>query len=185
MTNSPSGTATAVSGGSNATARSSTAQRVEQCRSPESAGAWYPRQNNLIHVGRAFNPMELFGRYSLLRRDCTIRVVEGPRLLQLECRSAWMVTVEPESGMRTEFVLDAATGVLMRMSSPDHDGVVSVTDLVEYDELPVSRFTWVDPAIESSELRTVWLAWGCLWPPAPEVKPGAVGSSSAPSTQRR
>lgn len=119
----------------------------------------YQRNNNLIRVGRAFNPMELFGKYSMLRRDRTIRVIESPRSVQLEGRAAWTVTVQSDSGIRTEFVLDDATGILMRMTSPDHDGIVSVSGLVEYDGLPAARFTWVDPAIESSELRTVWLAW--------------------------
>lgn len=117
------------------------------------------RNDNLIRVGRAFNPMELFGRYSLLCRDRTIRVVEHPRPLDLKDRAAWAVVVESDSGTRTEFVLDDATGILMRMTSPDHDGLVSLSELVEYDRLPASRFTWVDPAVESSELRTVWLAW--------------------------
>lgn len=119
----------------------------------------HQRRNNLIRVGRAFNPMELFGRYSVLHRDRTIRVIADARPLQLEGRASWTISVASSSGTRTEFVLDDATGIVMRMTSPDHDGTVHVSDLIEYDELPATRFTWTEPAIESSELQTIWLKW--------------------------
>lgn len=40
----------------------------------------YQRNNNVKRVGQAFNPTELFSKYSVFRRDRTIRVIKVPGL---------------------------------------------------------------------------------------------------------
>lgn len=120
----------------------------------------YQRKNNHIGLGRVFSPEEAFGPRSLLvSRGRGLRVINGPRETEFDGRLSWAVGTATPAGTVTDLVFDDRTAIVVQVSSKDHDRFLCLTDLVDYDELPASRFVWNGPAIESDELRTAWLKW--------------------------
>jgi hypothetical protein len=113
-----------------------------------------------LSLGRVFSPSDLFGPRSLLtNRGGGLRGVETACEVDLAGRATWAIKAATDMGTVIEFAFDARTGIVVRVDSLVHDKCLNVTDLVEHDHLPDTRFTWRGPAIEVDQRRDLWLSW--------------------------
>lgn len=103
----------------------------------------------MVWLGRAFDPLDLLGLDSLLKKLSVGMAASSPQRTEVDGRLAWAVTLTARTGESIDLVFDDATGVLVGMSSSSHSGRLVVSNLVEHDRLDDELFSWRGPVTDA------------------------------------
>ena len=103
----------------------------------------------MVWLGRAFDPLDLLGLDSLLKKLSAGMAASSPQRTEVDGRLAWAVTLTARTGESIDLVFDDATGVLVGLSSSSHSGRLVVSNLVEHDRLDDELFSWRGPVTDA------------------------------------
>lgn len=120
----------------------------------------HQRISSLVRLGALFTPRDLFGPLSLLTRRTRVQhVAKKPEAVTRNGRPTWSTVLTSSTGLNTVIAIDDQTGVIVELSSPDHDQSLHLDDFLEHDQLSDDQFEWNGPVIEAHESRSFGMSW--------------------------
>ncbi|MCF3941122.1 MULTISPECIES: hypothetical protein [Gordonia] len=105
-------------------------------------------------LGARFSPLDLLGRESLIHKMSTSMAVEGDAEQRtIGGRAAWSIRLRAPERDPIEMTFDDATGVLIRLATPDGRVALTVDGLSVPETLPDSLFEWDGPVLDERPTR--------------------------------
>lgn len=82
-----------------------------------------------------------------------------PEAVTRNGRPKWSTVLTSSTGPTIVIAIDDQTGIIVELSSPDHDQSLHLDNLLEHDQLSDSQFEWNGPATEAHESRSFGMSW--------------------------